>query len=255
MPKQNTYELSVNQVKALRKRNRAVYNKQYRLRKLFDVDTGIERKTQFGSEQEYKAYLKQVREFRKRENFRYVKTDSGVVLPRNASDNITLQINRINKERKARRDKISDVTFKLRGEDTGMTVMERAKMTERKNQKGFTNSKLDDLMEISFDISDYDDISDLEKLLDKYESSDYYNLSKRDENYRNSYIKAIRKNFSDIPDAYKEELIEKIESVDIEKFMMMYYTEDKGDIKSHYDLNDELGHLEELNDLFDEMLK
>lgn len=255
MPKQNTYELSVNQVKALRKRNRAVYNKQYRLRKLFDVDTGIERKTQFGSEQEYKAYLKQVREFRKRENFRYVKTDSGVVLPRNASDNITLQINRINKERKARRDKISNVTYKLRGEDTGMTVLERAKMTERKNQKGFTNSKLDDLMEISFDISDYDDISDLEKLLDKYENDDYYNLSKRDENYRNSYIKAIRENFSDIPDEYKEALIEKIEGVDIEKFMMMYYTEDKGDIKSHYDLNDELGHLEELNDLFDEMLK
>lgn len=102
MPKRHKFTIRNKDVERLKKLQTSARRKKRRLSNLFDVDVDVEIKpiTTFGSRQEFNKYVSQLETFTDRSNFRYVKNEYGVVIPRETYNKIKQEVTQINRENK-----------------------------------------------------------------------------------------------------------------------------------------------------------
>lgn len=149
------------------------------------------------------------------------------------------RIETINAERKVRFNYVKRLPKKASGMKLGYT----------KAKFGFTNQKLKEFDPITLigDNPQQRDIGMKWKALVKYSSTRYYTNS--DYLWRDNYIKSLEENYGSEAD----DLIEKIKSMPINKFVKTAYSDSDADIKYNYANNyvDSIARLRQLYEVWD----
>lgn len=240
MPKTHKFTIRNKDIVKLKKLQVSTRRKKKRLSSLFDVDIDIDIKpiTSFDSRKEFNKYVSQLEKFTDRSNFRYVKNEHGVVVPRETYNKIKQEVAQLNKENKKRLRKIEKKKFKSRGKETDEKVRDRKLMGDTRynefkpkifNFNRFRNKK---------------ELEEYEKSLKQKTSPKFY--AKRAKRYKKNYVTGLKNIFGKMSD----KLVDKIKKMDLDDFMDLYYTEDIADINFMYEFMDVAAKLKELEMIF-----
>lgn len=240
MPKTHKFTIRNKDIVKLKKLQVSARRKKKRLNSLFDVDIDIDIKpiTSFDSRKEFNKYVSQLEKFTDRSNFRFVKNEHGVVVPRETYNKIKQEVAQLNKENKKRLRKIEKKKFKSRGKETDEKVRDRKLMGDTRynefkpkifNFNRFRNKK---------------ELEEYEKSLKQKTNPKFY--AKRAKRYKRNYVTGLKNIFGKMSD----KLVDKIKKMDLDDFMDLYYTEDIADINFMYEFMDVAAKLKELEMIF-----
>ena len=125
----------------------------------------------------------------------------------------------------------------------------------KRDEMRFTQARFDDLRDLEFDqfAEKILRATDYETAIAEMFDSMYYDIQKRYETYRESYIKAIYNEMGE--NTATRELVERIQSMSIDKFMVSYYDVRSGiDIKEIYEPdNVDDPRIQKIHDYFDKL--
>lgn len=240
MPKRHKFTIRNKDVERLKKLQTSARRKERRLSNLFDVDVDIEIKpiTAFGSRQEFNKYISQLETFTDRSNFRYVKNEHGVVVPRETYNKIKQEVAQVNRENKKRLKQIEKKKFKSRGKDTDEKVRDRKLMGD---------TRYNEFKPKKFNFNRFrseKELKEYEKSLKQKTDPKFYD--KKAKRYKANYITGLENIFGKMGN----KLIKKIKSMDTDEFMNLYYTEDIANINFMYEFMDIMAKLSELEMIF-----
>lgn len=185
-----------------------------------------------------------------------VKLPSGNEVEKETYNKVKAQVDGINTAyRQRQKDIIRNAKQKLTRE-IAKTIEGDIEETNRKARRRLTSGKFDDLKELDFDniIKNIQDEDELMKISDSLSDNEFYDLDKRDEMYRQNYIKAMYKNYGDNTDTRELEKI--LNSLDIDEFIMSYYNPySNTQLKDFYDPEQVEEYIEYLKDYYTKMGK
>lgn len=241
MPKRHKFTIRNKDVERLKKLQTSASRKEKRLSNLFNVDVGVDIKpiTSFSSRKEFNKYITQLETFTSRSNYRYVKNKYGVVVPRETYNEIKRKVAQVNKENKKRLRQIEKKKFKSRGKETDEKVRDRKLMGD---------TRYNEFKPKKFNFNRFrteKELRDYEKSLKRKTDAKFYD--KKAKRYKENYITGIRNIFGKMGN----KLIAKIKSMDTDKFMDLYYTEDIANINFMYEFMDVIAKLSELEMIFE----
>lgn len=241
MPKRHKFTIRNKDVERLKKLQTSARRKEKRLSNLFNVDVGVDIKpiTSFSSRKEFNKYITQLETFTSRSNYRYVKNKYGVVVPRETFNKIKRKVAQVNKENKKRLRQIEKKKFKSRGKETSEKVRDRKLMGD---------TRYNEFKPKKFNFNRFrteKELRDYEKSLERKTDPKFYD--KKAKRYKENYITGIRNIFGKMGN----KLIAKIKSMDTDKFMDLYYTEDIANINFMYEFMDVMAKLSELEMIFE----
>lgn len=124
--------------------------------------------------------------------------------------------------------------------------LERALARE---QRRFTDGLYDDLRDMDMEelINRFNDDTDINAYIDRMVEKDYYDLVKRDENYRTNWVEALYNTYGE--NDITISLAEKVMELELKTFMLSYYNTAWGmNIKEIYDSKEIFDYLEHLHD-------
>jgi hypothetical protein len=213
LPRESSIRVRNKDKELIKKLNARVYSKKSRLKKkdLFpDIETkGI---TEFETRKEFNAYVKEMERFTSRQT-QFTRNEKGATLPLGLLENIEKEIERINRQKAKRKEKIGKMQYKFAGEETGVEVRENIQFIQRK--------KFESLAPLKFDPNRYKTDKELQEHLEyirKAHKGDFF--KKKDILYRDNYLLAIERVHGSESKLYKI-----VEKMPITKFIHFYYTE------------------------------
>lgn len=148
--------------------------------------------------------------------------------------------------RKYREDLISS-SEKIFDEVIHENLLDNLERALKRDQRRFTDGLYDDLRDMNMEeiAERFNDETVIDKYIDKMMGKDYYDLEKRDENYRTNWVEALYNTYGE--NDITISLVKKVVELDIKTFMLSYYNTAWGmsikDIYASKDLFDYLDHL------------
>lgn len=127
-------------------------------------------------------------------------------------------------------------------------------MAVEREKRRFTDNVYDDLRELSEEavFSKITDDFTLQQAIEKLEGSDYYNLEKRNELYRENWINALKNEYGENSDTLR--IISKVKDMDLDTFMLSYYNQWADVwIGVIYDVTQQGQFLKRVEDFFDDL--
>lgn len=230
MPRRPSFRRDSDLQNEVRRVNKLVQNKQSRLRttkglEVQDVDTV--KYTEFNSRKEINRYLKEMTGFLdKRADFR-VQNEKGAELQYSEVQQIERTISRVNRQKKEQWDRVKDLPYLHKGQPTGLTVGQQADP-----EVGIGDPKYNDFKPIKFNPGRFRTEKEFRDWAN--EKKDVYSkdwLTRRNELYRDNYIKSMENNLGNA----SKELQEHIKNMPLQDFVDMYYTENNAHINFVYD--------------------
>lgn len=241
MPTRNqSIRIRASDKQRLQQVNKRIYNKEYRLSREFGVSAPIQRKSinDFNTRQEYNNYMKRAESFLNRSNYRYVKNQYGVVVPRSEYNRLRNTYNEINRANQKRMNQITRRQFTSRGE------VQPQSMSERINLMG--DERYSSLRQLNFDFNRYRSEGDLRRDLERI-TSRRDNVSKRDKQLKANYIQGLRNVFG----KSAKNIIRSVKNMSPTQFTNLFYTEDIVDFNFFYSYEEKQMKLELLNGIFE----
>lgn len=240
MPRSVSFRHRTSDVLKLKKLQTSALRKSRRLKKEYGVDLVVTKKdiSDFGSRQEFNKYIKKLEKITDRKNYRYIKNDIGVVIPRNDYTKLVNSIKELNRKNEKRFNRIKEKQFKSRGKDTLEKVRDRQLMGD---------TRYSEFKEIKLNLNRFTSVKDIknyQKYINQQLSDSYYKNKAKE--YKANYIKGLRSVFDKLAD----KLINKIKYMPLDNFMEIYYTEDIGTLDFVYELSELKAKLLELETLF-----
>jgi hypothetical protein len=248
MPRKPSFRRDVELEEEIRKLNRNVQNKQSRIR----MKTGLEtegfqtvRYDQFNSRKEIEQYKKNMSTFLdKKANFG-VMTDGGVMLEYSDVRELEKRIKKVNKRKTSEFDKIKDLPFKVRGQETNITVGQQADP-----EVGMGDSRFSEFRGLSFNPHRFESNRELKKRIDRMDELYKGNFVQRKQEFlRNNYLKGMEE--AGLLSMRKGQQIKTwIMEMSATEFNTMFYTESNASINFLYEKIAKKARLEELDHIW-----
>lgn len=204
---------------------------------------------------------------KKVENKKTVKVDtktklkSGVKVNTEKYNELINKIDDINKMYQERKQHIKEQAVEKLDPRVAKAIIKEIEEIDNNVRTRFTTRDFDDLRDIDVNriLDSIENDEDLQKRIDDFANKDYYDITKRDEMYRENYIKAIITEWSggDLKYASDEvlRLIEIIEQIDIDEFMLFYYNKySNTQIKDIYDRTQKYDYIDSLIKVYERVL-
>lgn len=261
MSKRNEHniELTEKELKELKKINLKLRNKINRIKKVHNVDIrkkGVELKSSFKSKKDFKSYLKETQNVLKRTSFAHTKLPSGESVQTDTLKTLKSKVNEINEQYRNRQKNIVKSARKLFGEEIAFNIERDLEILNKKERTRLTSGDFDDLKELDIEkiVGRIKNQEDLELITEQLFDNQFYDLNERDLYYRENYIKALYETYGENDDT--RELVELIEQVDIEDFMISYYNPySNTQLKDFYDPNQVHDYVDYLKTYFRKLIK
>lgn len=124
MPRTSKIRISSKDRQLIKQLNTSARRKQRRLNKLFGVDVPIEyaKVEDFATRKQFNQYVKSLKTFTNRSNFRYVKNDAGLVISRETYNQAKKQQDIINKDNRKLLKKLETLEATDRGQKLGYSI-------------------------------------------------------------------------------------------------------------------------------------
>ena len=229
-------------VELIKKLNVSAKRKQNRLRKNFNVniDMTLRGVETFSTRKEFNQYVKQLQTFTDRKNFRYIRNEEGLVMPREMLNEIKKAVKEANKVRKQVSKQILPKEMTVAGKGSGFTVGESTYMMGQ--------GKFQYLKPIELNIDRFRNIKEAEEYLKRVKEQNTLEAFKeRDKTYKENYMKALTSTFGN----QAKKLKKLVKKMSLANFMKVYYSENLAGIDFIYDFEEAKSKLETLMTIFE----
>lgn len=219
-------KLNILQRARLKIQNIRLDRKLKRIKKVHNVDLSetdnIKVVEKFASKKEYKNYVKDIQKVLGRNNFNFKKLKSGASIKKDTEIKIREVVEGINKSYSDRKISIIKNARENLSEEVADMIERDIEELDKKKRTRMLGGDFADLLEVDAD-KIVDSIIDEEDAVTKLEAltGDFYDLNKRDLQYRDNYVKAILNEYGDTSET--QELVGLIMELEIEEFMLGYY--------------------------------
>lgn len=246
MPRTSKIRISSKDRQLIKQLNTSARRKKRRLNKLFGVDVPIEyaKIEDFATRKQFNQYVKSLKTFTDRSNFRYVKNDAGIVVSRETYNQAKKQQDIINKDNQKLLKKLETLEATDRGQKLGYSI---------KNSFWFMgDDRIATLKDKGkFNLNQFKTMNDLQARL-RYlaNRSDPNWLKKKNRIYKQNFLKAIKNQFGNDKDSEGYRLYNKVKRMSNKKFMEKYFAENIATIDYVYSDFEKYQHLKDLENVF-----
>jgi hypothetical protein len=230
----------------LQKLNKNVSNKKSYIRnnkgaEVVGVETLSIKQLESMSRKEVNAYKESMKHFTKRQATNYkVRNEHGVEFTKKEVNEIEKTIQRANRAKKQRKDRVNEMQLKQGGKSIGKLADQRGLMTKQKYA---------DLRLLNFNLNSFQSKGAFNRYKGQKENTYEGDFQTRqDRTYKAHYIRALRNTFGI---SETRDITRKIMDMSLQDFMDMYYSQlDLADIDYIYDPTEQKNRLSKLKEHF-----